>query len=95
MKNFYPIQVIITIFLIDHVNPEKIQLFEELLMLSTELLLLDFSPFYSDIEKSKSFQTEIKLPKIKFYRMIFSLDEFMKGCKLKDDTMKKSDLKQI
>ena len=59
MKNKYPIQVIDLRFQVDHISPKKIQLFEELILIPS-LLMLDYSSYYSDVEKLKSYQMVIK-----------------------------------
>ena len=98
MKNFYPIQVIDLRIQIDHVNPKKMQLFEEYRgepdKAQTDVRLINI--LIRRRELKKMFQMKIKQMKIEFFKMtILNLKDFILKKKLRDDSMNESDLKKV
>ena len=80
MKKFYPIQVIDLRIQIDHVNPKKMQLFEEYRgepdNAQTDVRLINI--LIRGRELKKRFQMKIKQLKIEFFKMtILNLKDFI------------------
>ena len=66
MQSFYPIQTFDLRHQVDYVSPKKIQLFEEY---RKDPAIARIFFYYLDIEKLKRYEMEIKLVKIKLYKM--------------------------
>ena len=88
MKNFYPIQVIDLHFQVDHITPEKIEMFEEYRAAPGNARLFAIMIKY----RQKTLISDGHLLKLKLYKVtLFSLKDFLKELNLKDVTMNKSD----